>query len=113
MFRDVWLPHPCVVDREYEFDCTPEHLYAQAGSTEIARWADWTDGVGETVVYPLGPPCGQFLLLSRDTVREFADRTKSRFSWICTLTFYYRKRGYGEFEVYQDGREYGAMKVIV
>ena len=112
MYRDVWLPSPFLIEDEYEFECTEDGLIAASTGEVMARWRDWTDGVSETTIDDVPPPGGQALLISREVIDDFADRTNSRFAWICTLTSYYRKHSYEKYEEFKDHREYGATRII-
>jgi|GEM_PF-1001155 len=112
MFRNIWLPTPFLTDSLISFQYDDEALRAYCENMVIGKWSDWTDALNEKFIDDVPPATGQHLLVSRTTIREFADRTESNYCWVCCLTGYYRKHRYEAYKKFTDYRVFGASAIV-
>ncbi len=96
MYRKLWLPAPYISKYPIMFQSNENEMSVYDLERTIGSWRDWTDGIGETMTAPLPPATGQYLVLKRDLVEQFAADTGSTFCWVCRLVAFHRERSDGE-----------------
>jgi hypothetical protein len=114
MYRSVWLPCPPLSDSGVAFGYEDDTLLARGGQRGpvIGRWNDWTCALSESHGQAPAPPnSGQHLLVPREVIRRFEEKTQSRYCWVCLLTGYSRTSAYDEYKPFEDYREFGATRL--
>ncbi len=112
MFRKIWLPNPHLSDESLMVEGQEDALQIHNEAGVIGKWSDWTDGLGEKLVDSVPPNTGQYLLVSRSVLEEFAAQTSSSICWICRLKRFYREHSYEPYNSFTDYRVYGASGII-
>ena len=112
MYRNIWLPAPCLGDPQVSFSAEKNSLIIRDHNRIIGKWNDWTDGLSEKYFDKVPPRTGQYLLMSKDIIEEFAHRTNSTFCWLCRLNIYYKENSYGDYKLMTDHRSFGQSKLI-
>lgn len=110
--RNIWLPNPFFETETLRFYCSNDALITQDGEDIIAKWFDWTDGLGEKISANLSPATGQYLLIRQDKIKEIEETTNSVFCWVCRLTVYNRKYDGEPYEKFTDYSQYGATGIV-
>lgn len=111
-YRGVWLPNPVLSADPISFRCTPDAVLVESNGQELARWTTWTSGLEETLSANLPPATGQALFINRHAVEKTAERLGGTFAWICRISSYHRRHGFGEFDVAHIDLEFGTTRII-
>ena len=112
MYRNIWLPAPRLGDSQVSFSAEKNSLIIRDHNRIIGKWNDWTDGLSEKYFDKVPPRTGQYLLMSKDIIEEFAHRTNSTFCWLCRLNIYYKENSYDDYKLMTDHRSFGQSKLI-
>jgi hypothetical protein len=110
MYRQLWLPAPCLGNQRLTFSVESESLVIKDTNRIIGKWNDWTDGLSEMVIHDVPIRSGQYLLLSKEKIREFSQLTNSNFCWFCRLNVYYKESSYGDYKLLKNYQTFGNFK---
>lgn len=102
MYRNIWLPMPFIIDLNeddydtdlisYRFEFSKNALNIFNEKEIIAKWMDWKDSLIENSEHAsLSPSMGQYLMIKKEILDKFTEKTNSKYSWLCSLTKYERK----------------------
>lgn len=112
MYRNIWLPAPCLGNPDVSFSAGKNSLIIRDKNRVVGKWNDWTDGLSEKYFDEVPPRSGQYLVMSKDLVEEFANLTNSTFCWLCQLNIYYKEKSYDDYKLLTDHRAFGQSKLI-
>lgn len=110
--RRLWLPTPCLGRSSLQFGYADGSVAVRDDVGIIACWNDWTEGLGELLADGLPFTTGQYLLVRRQVVEEFAAATGSTFCWVCRTSVYHREHSYDDYQRFTDHRALGATRLI-
>jgi hypothetical protein len=111
LYRGVWAPAACAGHGSYRFGCSEQALEFLADGETIARWEDWTGAVREQLHNELSPHSGQYLLIRRDVVDDFARASSSTFCWVCRIRGYHRQYDDQDYEGFSLCQTFGALSI--
>ncbi|GHO88202.1 hypothetical protein [Dictyobacter formicarum] len=110
--RDMWLPASYLADSPLIVACEPSAIVIRTHESEIGRWIDWADGLGETTLEGIPPKSGQAVHVCKRVIEQFARQQKLTFCWLCHLTGYHREHQSREYRSFSEYRTYGASYLI-
>ena len=87
-------------------------MVVEEGGSEVGRWIDWTHNLREMTSANLTPSTGQMLLIRRSLVESEAAKLGGVFAWICKITTYDRKDGYGPFTEGHFVLDFGTTRIV-
>jgi len=110
MYRGIWIPAPFLSYSPLAFRCLDEALIVDDGKKIVGKWTDWTDGLEQKITANLSPATGQHLLVRRQNIETFTEKTSSMFCWICRLTGYHRTHDYSPYEQFVQYRQFDPLR---
>ena len=110
--REMWLPAPYLAESPLTVACESEAIVIRTNESEIGRWIDWGDGLGETTFEGLPPRAGQAARVCKSTIEQFAQQRNMSFCWLCQLTGYHHEQQSGEYTSFAEQRIYGASHIM-
>lgn len=111
--RGIWIPAPFLAKKVFKMICLPESLNILDDKKIVGKWQDWNWNLQEKNRANLTPSTGEYLLVNRSIIDEFADNQKCCFCWLCQITQYYRKYEHEKYIKYSHVQEYGASNIIM
>lgn len=110
--RGMWLPAPYLAESPLTVACEPGAIVIRTNESEIGRWIDWGDGLGETTFEGLPPRAGQATRVCKSTIEQFAQQRNMSFCWLCQLTGYHHEQQSREYTSFAEQRIYGASHIM-
>ncbi len=111
-WRDIWLPAPYLAESPVTVTCEPEAIVLRDSESEIGRWVDWADGLGETLLEGVPPMSGQTVRVCGKALEKFAQQRNMTFCWLCQLTGYHREQQGQAFTSFAQQRMFGASHIL-
>ncbi len=109
--REMWLPAPYLAESTLTVACEPGAIVIRTSESEIGRWIDWADGLGETTFEGLPPRSGQAVCVRKSVIEQFAQQRNMSFCWLCQLTGYHRERQSRGYTSFAEQRIYGTTSI--
>jgi hypothetical protein len=110
--RELWLPAPYLAESPLTVACEPGAIVIRINESEIGRWIDWGDGLGETTFEGLPPRAGQAARVCKSTIEQFAQQRNMSFCWLCQLTSYHHEQQSRQYTSFAEQRIYGASHIL-
>jgi hypothetical protein len=105
--REMWLPAPYLAESTLTVVCEPNAIVICTNKSEIGRWIDWADGLGETMFEGLPPRSGQAVCVRKSVIERFTQQRNMSFCWFCQLTGYHREDQSQGYTSFTEQRIYG------
>ncbi len=112
-FRGIWLPAPFLASNSFSFKCSQDGLFVRDGEQIVGKWSDWTDGLGEKMTTDVPPSTGQYLLVRRQLIDEFAAKNRCVFCWVCRLSGYLRAYDYQPYQTFVTHHHFGGSSIVM
>ena len=109
---EMWLPAPYLAEMPLTVACKSDAIVIRSHESEIGRWIDWADGLGETMFEGLPAKSGQVVLVCKDAIEQFAQQRNMTFCWLCQLTAYQQEHQSRKSTSFTEQRIYGASHVM-